>query len=165
MNTTLSTTTIDPFRSDDPPFDPQMVILLSLCGLPFIFYAYALCLRSCCSLERRKTKPRELIIEVNRTPNELTSLSSSVKEINKKNKDCMIKSDCSICLEKIKFKGFRKDKYLSLECSHVFHYDCLSSWVSSEMEKGRAAKCPVCRGGLDELKDKVFVENNYYTRI
>ena len=154
MNTTLITTTIDPFQTDDPPLDSQMIILLSLCGFPFIFYAYALCLRSYCSLEKRKTKPREIIIEVNRTPNELTSLSSSIKEINKKNKDHMIKSDCCICLEKINFKGFRKQKYICLECSHVFHYDCLETWVSSEMEKGRFAKCPTCRGGLDELKDK-----------
>ena len=165
MNTTLSTTTIDPFRSDDPPFDPQMVILLSLCGLPFIFYAYALCLRSCCSLERRKTKPRELIIEVNRTPNELTSLSSSIKQINKKNKNVIIKSDCTICLEKINFGRFRKDKFISLECSHVFHYYCLRDWVSSEMEKGRFAKCPICRGEIKELKNKEFVENTFYTYI
>ena len=165
MNTTLITTTISPDQIDDPPLDSQLLVLLVICGFPFIFYTYALCLISCCSLERRKTKPKEIIIEVNRTHNKLTSLSSSIKDINKKNEDHMIKSDCSICLEKIKFKGFRKDKYLSLECSHVFHYDCLSAWVSSETEKGRAAKCPVCRGELDELKDKVFVENNYYTRI
>tara|TARA_Y100001972_G_C7408026_1_gene211670 strand:- start:109 stop:522 length:414 start_codon:yes stop_codon:yes gene_type:complete len=137
-----------------------------MCACPFIFYTYALCIRFFCPLEERKIKPREIIIEVNATPDEFTSVSSTIKEINKKNKDCMIKSDCSICLEKINFNGFKKQKYLSLECSHVFHYDCLSAWVSSEKEKGRYAKCPVCRGGLDELREKeVFVENSYYTRI
>jgi len=115
-------------------------------------------------LDRRQTKPKEVVIEVNRTPDELSSLSS-IKEINKKNKDCMIKSDCTICLEKINFGRFKKDKFISLECSHVFHFTCLQAWVSSEMEKGRFAKCPICRGELKELKNTAFVENTYYTRI
>ena len=169
MNTTLITTmtqtTTEPPELTGIPFDPSLVVLMCLCFGPFFLYTYAMCVRCFCPLERIKTKPKEVVIEVNRTPDELSSLTSSIKEINKKNKDCMIKSDCTICLEKINFGRFKKDKFISLECSHVFHFGCLQGWVSSEMEKGRSAKCPICRGELKELRNTVFVENTYYTRI
>ena len=147
----MNTTTIIPSEIDEEEhgYDQSIIVMLCLCLCPFVFYGYAWCLRFFCPLERKRKK-RQIVVQTDiQIPK-----TSLIKELNKKNKHSMIKSDCCICLEKINFGGLKKQKYLSLECSHVFHYDCLETWVSSEMEKGRAAKCPVCRGELDELKDK-----------
>ncbi|XP_024960461.1 RING-H2 finger protein ATL56-like [Cynara cardunculus var. scolymus] len=44
--------------------------------------------------------------------------------------------DCSICLENFKEREFCR---LLPECDHVFHADCVDSWLT------KVPNCPVCR--------------------
>jgi hypothetical protein len=44
---------------------------------------------------------------------------------------------CTICLDDV-IAG--SSIVAKIECTHVFHYDCLQTWVNS------ASTCPQCRG-------------------
>ena len=45
-------------------------------------------------------------------------------------------ADCSICLETYK----ETDKLVQLNCNHIFHKDCIKTWVSLPSNN-----CPLCR--------------------
>ena len=45
---------------------------------------------------------------------------------------------CHICLTDLE----RDEKVVALECGHLFHVDCATSWVK------RVAQCPACRHNL-----------------
>ena len=49
-----------------------------------------------------------------------------------------IQESCVICLSKLK----SKEIIANCECSHIFHYDCLKTWLSLR------DYCPICRKGL-----------------
>ena len=44
--------------------------------------------------------------------------------------------DCSICIEPIHLEKFKlkKNDLVFLECGHVYHKDCLQSWVKSQIK-------------------------------
>lgn len=63
---------------------------------------------------------------------------------------------CTICLEKIKGNLFKRSDFVVLQCTHLFHSDCIQSWVESEMERGYTAKCPICRSNIVELKNTIL---------
>jgi hypothetical protein len=53
-----------------------------------------------------------------------------------KHDDPAIKDNCSICLE-----GYEQDSIIrKLNCSHIFHKDCIDPWLLKE-----SYKCPICR--------------------
>ena len=53
-----------------------------------------------------------------------------------KHDDPAIKDNCSICLE-----GYEQDSIIrKLNCSHIFHKDCIDLWLLKE-----SYKCPICR--------------------
>lgn len=57
-------------------------------------------------------------------------------------------TECSICLENI------TNKYTILKCNHVFHANCIKTWLKTHME------CPMCRTYLKEYYDgSVFNKN------
>lgn len=57
--------------------------------------------------------------------------------------------ECFICLENYKEKPNLKILY----CSHVFHPDCLLTWV----EKNKDIKCPVCKKDIIECNEIIVV--------
>ena len=73
---------------------------------------------------------------------DLKTLLSKSKFIYDNNDDTDNK--CSICMEHTKNKLCRK-----LECSHVFHCECIDKWFSNN------SSCPLCR---HEIKNDL--ENN-----
>ena len=53
-----------------------------------------------------------------------------------KHDDPAIKDNCSICLE-----SYEQDSIIrKLNCSHIFHKDCIDPWLLKE-----SYKCPICR--------------------
>ena len=58
---------------------------------------------------------------------------------------------CTICFESI----MKDEKVCILDCGHMFHQDCISSWVNTKLKEKRKITCPVCR---DELNHKQLEE-------
>jgi hypothetical protein len=56
---------------------------------------------------------------------------------------------CVICLEKIYLSDQSKNKLVQLNCHHIYHRDCISSWYF----KG-ATSCPVCRTEIENLVEQ-----------
>jgi len=52
--------------------------------------------------------------------------------------------ECVICLNDFK----DGDDVLQLKCSkrHIFHFECLRTWIESE--NGRRGQCPICRAKI-----------------
>jgi len=49
--------------------------------------------------------------------------------------------DCLICLECFD----EKDELIKIKCKHIFHCNCIKSWLCNESNK-----CPVCRIEVDK---------------
>lgn len=79
------------------------------------------------------------------------------------------KEDCSICYLPL------NDAITLERCAHVFHFKCISSWIT----KGRGTKCPLCRtpfqvcpdcdgtGQIDNVHENtlVLIQSMMYDRI
>ena len=50
---------------------------------------------------------------------------------------------CCICLSDI-YKKIENKKILQLECSHVFHEECIKEWVKKMHERNLIYTCPLC---------------------
>ena len=54
--------------------------------------------------------------------------------------DELPENNCSICLEEYK----NEDVLKKLDCNHIFHKDCLGSWINNNTNKNNKT-CPLCR--------------------
>ncbi len=54
---------------------------------------------------------------------------------------------CSICLDEINLENYKEKKtdLVFLNCSHVFHKDCINSWVETKVKSYTTPECPLCR--------------------
>jgi len=133
-------------------------ILLPLSPILFFGTAALLCFIKICIIERcilnnyhKLKKKYNSYLEENKHPpliknNKLSN--SFIKQCNKTNMNTDKKSlECSICLEYINIEDYKKkpNDLIFLNCSHVFHTDCIQSWTSSQVEVGREVNCPLCR--------------------
>lgn len=61
---------------------------------------------------------------------------------------------CNICYDKI---DIDKNKQ-TLNCSHIFHYECIKQTYISDITNNTIRKCPYCRqdGGYLEYKDNIL---------
>lgn len=81
-----------------------------------------------------------------------------IKELNKNNiekvKNKKEKMECSICCEEINIEKFKDKKtdLIFLNCSHVYHTNCLQSWVKTRIKDFIKPNCPYCRGEIIEVK-------------
>ena len=73
------------------------------------------------------------------------------------------KLDCSICLEPINLEKFKlkKNDLVFLECGHVYHKDCLQSWVKSQIKNIDKPNCPMCRTMIVDYCKKEYTFTNY----
>ncbi|CAI8590558.1 unnamed protein product [Vicia faba] len=65
--------------------------------------------------------------------------------------------DCAVCLSKVK----EKEEISELQCKHVFHKDCLETWISFKCYN---TTCPICRvsvGLVREMDDQWFNEEDF----
>lgn len=51
--------------------------------------------------------------------------------------------ECSICSEKLQKK--KNNKYLKLQCGHIFHKKCFIEWAHERLGQGSSPNCPICR--------------------
>ena len=49
--------------------------------------------------------------------------------------DILSSDECSICLDKFK----KDDKIIKLNCSHTYHFQCITQWFKQDIT------CPICR--------------------
>ena len=81
-----------------------------------------------------------------------------IKELNKSNfkrvKNQKKNLECSICCEEIDIEKFKHKKadLIFLNCSHVYHTNCLQSWVKTRVNDFIKPDCPYCRGEIIEFK-------------
>lgn len=133
-------------------FSPSMAIIIIVLICAFFFMGFfSIYLRQCADSSstqggaraalgggaRSRTAPRGLDPAVIETfP---TFEYSVVKEL----KEGKGELECAVCLNE-----FEDDETLRLlpRCSHVFHPNCIDSWLSSH------TTCPVCRFNLDDLE-------------
>ena len=54
--------------------------------------------------------------------------------------DELPENNCSICLEEFK----NEDMIKKLNCNHIFHKDCLGTWINNNTNKNNKT-CPLCR--------------------
>jgi hypothetical protein len=59
-----------------------------------------------------------------------------------------IQPECSICLDTI------IDDSKTLDCSHIFHHQCIKNWVDESLK----FTCPLCRSGMITLEIKSITE-------
>ena len=81
---------------------------------------------------RKKSMTRVSTIYVRTKRGVLTAMCNMIKECESE--------ECCICLEQVCANG------VSTHCKHVFHNECLKSWMMSDNTKSNA--CPVCRESL-----------------
>ena len=66
----------------------------------------------------------------------------SISNVKKETKDHIVinkdfeNNECIICLEPMVIN----DKVKTLECGHMYHYDCINKWI----EKKKEINCPLC---------------------
>ncbi len=53
------------------------------------------------------------------------------------------KEICAICLEDL----YEKDRMVISRCQHVFHRDCVLSWIQAN-KRVESVGCPLCRGAI-----------------
>ena len=71
-------------------------------------------------------------------------LDNSKKKYGEESLETKKTEECAICLEEFK----ADDEVDTLNChqAHVFHHDCIKSWVASQQDKLEEMTCPSCRG-------------------
>jgi hypothetical protein len=64
--------------------------------------------------------------------------------------------DCSICIEKIELHKFQltQNKLVFLNCGHVYHTQCLQTWVKSQIKLINKPNCPLCRDIIVNYSEK-----------
>ena len=97
-------------------------------------------------------------IQPNQNIEDLPNYFKNVKQINEvlgmpkyihKKDECLLK-DCSICLEKLEYKKYKR---ILPCCKNVFHKTCIDKWFKKN------SSCPICRHDFLEKKEE-SEENN-----
>ena len=67
--------------------------------------------------------------------------------------------DCSICLEPIQLEKFKlkKNDLVFLECGHVYHKECLQSWVKAQIKNIDKPNSPLCRTIIVNYSKKNYI--------
>ena len=82
---------------------------------------------------------------------------------NLKNVDEKKTLECTICLDEIDLEKYKKKKIklIFLDCSHVFHTQCLQPWIKSKVLNTTAPNCPLCRQCIVDIKEIKVVNYSY----
>ena len=95
-----------------------------------------------------------------------TLSSKYITTLNTKNHSKIDKKeqlDCSICIEPINLEKFKlkKNDLVFLKCGHVYHKDCLQSWVKAQIKNIDKPNCPMCRTMIIDYCKKDYTFTNY----
>ena len=141
-------------------------LLMGICGMCIIICGD--CVKAC--LKKRKQRRNAIHITVYDTvsedinyDSETSSQPNNVIKIYDKNlklqetplDEIVIHTEmeelkCVICLEKIYFYEQSKNKVVQLNCHHIYHRDCISSWYFEG-----ATSCPVCRTEIENWVEEL----------
>ena len=91
-----------------------------------------------------------------------------IKQCNKINMNIYKKSlDCSICLNDINIEDYKKkpNDLIFLNCHHVFHTNCIQSWIGTQVKVGREVNCPLCRDHIVMDIPKIVYRSNSVSSV
>lgn len=103
-------------------------------------------------IEKCCKNPRCCIVSSNNTPyiknNKLSN--SFIKTLNDTNKIDKPTDDCSICIDPIEATYVKcccvsNTPVIYLQCSHIYHRECLQNWVEEQIHSQNNISCPMCR--------------------
>ena len=92
----------------------------------------------------------------NRTNNTLSTINNKVSDSDFNNIEFVslesividkLFDTCSICLENVNL-----DNAYVLDCEHVFHKQCLNSWIENSQKKS-FTQCPNCRNEIKRIRE------------
>jgi hypothetical protein len=66
---------------------------------------------------------------------------NNLERVNFEDLDKESQNDCLICIDSFE----DKDEIVKIKCNHIFHCNCIKSWLCNESNK-----CPVCRIDVDK---------------
>ena len=108
----------------------------------------------------RESENSEDIMEQNFKKIEILLKTSLAAKKYHKNMGLKDGTNCTICIEKFRNN---KSKVSVTSCGHVFHYKCLSSWLTKNVVN---PKCPNCNHNfLLDIKNEDLVNNNNNNNI
>ena len=90
---------------------------------------------------KAKIQPQSMIIQ--ETPLDEIRLPNQVTE----------EITCPICLEEIDLSSQSERKVIQLDCQHIYHQDCISSWYFGGVNSVQS--CPLCRTKMEHLSIQI----------
>jgi len=161
MNNRSSIDNIDDFEYSYPyiiilPFAPLILVVSGL---------ICICLTDAIYEVKKKFKNiiKKIIkyTEKNNLPIKNNILNKSFIDTLNKSNNCEFDSSCSICVENIEDKEFKKKRHIvTLNCKHSFHTSCINEWVKTQTSIGKKPVCPTCRMDIVNINQ---YKNNYTT--
>ena len=148
------------------PLSP-LICGVAMCVLTIIyFYILDNCVPYCKKIRCKISNK----LEERNLPIKNSKLNSRfIKKLNKENLEQVTKKaenttlECTICIDDINLKKY-KNKITQLvipNCGHIYHTNCLNTWVRSQILNGQQPTCPTCRTVIcDSLVTKSYTVYN-----
>lgn len=119
-------------------------------------------LKSICKHTRKQLSPSQI-----KNGKLNTSFIKKLNETNKSNVNVSTQLQCSICIEDITLENYKDNssKLVFLNCSHVFHTDCIQPWVKTQIKQITHPNCPLCRDIIIDIPTKLtyISDFDYYS--
>ena len=120
----------------------MLLVILSMCVGVCLFMWISNLVDKCKRKKKIKTKIHRDDDIIN---NKLTN--KYINRLNTENKKTIeIETNCPICFDSI--YTVKKKTLIYLNCSHIFHNNCLQEWVKTQSKNNNVINCPLCRDNI-----------------
>lgn len=149
---------------DDFEYKTPYIIILAFSPLILVVISL-ICICLANAIYEVKKKFKNIIKKINKyteknnLPIKNNILNKSFIDTLNKSNNCEFDKSCSICVENIEDKEFKKKRHIvTLNCKHSFHTSCINEWVKTQTSIGTKPVCPTCRMDIVNINE---CKNNY----